>query len=339
MDGAERHLRDDAGVQRLALRGRPGLRGDLVFGFDVPVLELLRYDVERGEVHLDHELAGLRYVGDLVLLGEGVGVLAGGKHKRAVGDERFWIALLIALTEGVDLGVLCGYALSLSLDLLLVLGFGLCQCGRALALCLLVLGGLLGVALFGFFQRLCVLGLGARNELLQDAKGGRRFRDGGREWRGQLAGFEGKRRGLLLERLEVDCVVECQRRCQQSFEARDGRGELVGELVGLCGALLEVLPLALFLVVGTLPGRLSLSSCTLALEGARCALGISSPALGFTLHLYPNATTCHPRLPASCLAWCLRCLANGLCSISTLGTIRLSEYGPKDTGQREHSAS
>jgi hypothetical protein len=66
--------------------------------------------------------------------------LAGGEHKRAIGHERVWIALLIALTEGVDLGVLCGYALSLGLDFLLVLGFGLCQCGRALALCLLVLG-------------------------------------------------------------------------------------------------------------------------------------------------------------------------------------------------------
>jgi len=196
--------------------------------------------------------------------------------------------------------VLCGYTLSLGLDFLLVLGFGLGECSLPVTLSLHGLRKRFGITPVGLLHGLRVLGLGARNELLQDAEGCWRFRDGGREWRGELAGFEGKRRGLLLEDLEVDCVVERQRGCEQSFEARDGRGELVAELLGLCGALLEVEPLALFLVVGALPGRFSLSSCTLALEGACCALGISSPALCFALHLYPNATACHCSPALSC---------------------------------------
>jgi len=152
-----------------------------------------------------------------VLLGERVGVLAGGKHKRAVGHKRFWIALLIALTEGVDLGVLCCYTLGLGLDFLLVLGFGLGECGLPVTLSLHGLRKRFGITPVGLLHSLRVLGLGARNELLQDAEAGRWFRDGGREWLGELTRFEGKRRRALLERVEGERIVDCQCGCQQIF--------------------------------------------------------------------------------------------------------------------------
>src|ERR1700722_10647467 len=61
----------------------------------------------------------------------------------------------------------------------------------------------------------------------------------------------------------------------------------------LC-ALFDVKSLLLLFIVCALTGRLLRALLSLALKRTSCSLGFAPATLGFALHLYPNATACHP---------------------------------------------
>jgi hypothetical protein len=66
------------------------------------------------------------------------------------------------------------------------------------------------------------------------------------------------------------------------------------QLLSFVRTLLDVESRVVFLVVCALTGRLFRLALSLLLAHASRFLSFASAALGFALHLYPNATTCHP---------------------------------------------
>jgi hypothetical protein len=113
------------------------------------------------------------------------------------------------------------------------------------------------------------------------------------DWVSELTGLKRDIGRLGLQRFDFERWVRRQAGAQKSFELIDSSYEFRSQLLGFVCALLEVESRLLFLVVRPLTGGVFLATLPLTLKRTGRTLSLAPTALGFSLHLYPNATACH----------------------------------------------